>query len=167
MQISINDNHDTGSLTLPLRSLHLENASFSQSSLESLREVTPHLKYLQLRNLRRQDSEENNSLVSLALPPQSIHFSVFRQQAAEGAEEVREKVLMICAQTIEWSFRSSDMTPILKQCLQEPPDVLTTLNLATDSVNQPNNAPALHQYLYPKAGQSSYLIERMDLLVDG
>ncbi|KAK3814586.1 MAG: hypothetical protein JOS17DRAFT_760857 [Linnemannia elongata] len=175
--ISANNNSDTVSLALPLRSLHLENASFAQSSLESLLEVTPRLKHLQLRNLRRQDSEENYNwsrlykcLVSLALPLQSIHFSVFGQQAAEDAEEAREKVLMICPQSTEWSFRSSDLTPILKQCLQELPNVLTTLNLVTDSVTQSNKALALHQYLcesphllHLKAGQSSCLIERMDL----
>lgn len=175
--IRINDNPGTGSLTLPLRSLHLENASFSQSSLESLLEVAPRLKHLQLRNLRPQDSEENYNwgrlykcLVSLALPLQSIHFSVFGQQAAEDAEEAREKVLMICPQTTEWSFRSSDLTPILKQCLQELPNVVTTLNLVTDSVNQPNKALALHQYLcesphllHLMASQSFCLIERMDL----
>ncbi|KAF9539010.1 hypothetical protein EC957_005952 [Mortierella hygrophila] len=140
------------------------------SSLESSLEITPLLKPLQLRNLRRQDSEENYNLVSLALPLQSIHFSVFRQQAAEGAEEVIEKVLVICAQTTEWSFPSSDLTPFLKQCRQELPNVLTTLNQVTDSVNQTYNAPALHQYLYEplhllhsKPGQSSSLIEKMDL----
>ncbi|KAG9068263.1 hypothetical protein KI688_011858 [Linnemannia hyalina] len=36
--MDIDDNHVTGSPTLPLRSLHLENTSFSQSSLESLLE---------------------------------------------------------------------------------------------------------------------------------
>ncbi|KAH7055081.1 hypothetical protein BKA57DRAFT_453008 [Linnemannia elongata] len=175
--ISITDNRGTGSLALPLRFLHLENASFSQSSLENLLEVTPRLKHLQLRNLRRQDSEGDYNwgrlykcLVSLALSLQSIHFSVYGQQAAEDAGETREKVLMICPQTTEWSFRSSDLTPILKQCLQELPNVLTTLNMVTDSVNQHSKALALHQYLcesphllHLKAGQSSCLIERMDL----
>ncbi|KAF9140084.1 hypothetical protein BG015_001796, partial [Linnemannia schmuckeri] len=171
------DNHDTGSPTPPLRSFHLENACFSQSNLESFLKVTPHLKHLQLRNLRRQDSGEDYNwsrlyecLVSLALPLQSIHFSIFGQQAANDAQEAREKVLMICPQATEWSFRSSDLTPILRQCLLELPNVLTTLTLVTDSVNQPSKALALHQYLcesphllHLRAGRSSCLIERMDL----
>ncbi|KAG0371839.1 hypothetical protein BGX24_001099, partial [Mortierella sp. AD032] len=86
------------------------------------------------------------------------------------SEEIREKVLMICPQATEWAFRSSDLTPILKQCLQELPNYVTTLDLVKDSVNLPNKALALHQYLcesrhllHLRAGQSFCLIERMDL----
>ncbi|KAG0270307.1 hypothetical protein BGZ95_001732 [Linnemannia exigua] len=162
---------------LPLRSLHLENACFSQASLESLLEVTPHLKHLQLRNLRPQGYEGDydwtrlyKCLTSLSLQLHSIHFSIFGRPAAEDSEEIREKVLMICPQATEWAFRSSDLTPILKQCLQELPNVVTTLDLIKDSVNLPSKALALHQYLcesrhllHLKAGGSFCLIERMDL----
>ena len=170
-------NNNTGSSIPPLRSLHLENACFSQSSLESLLQATPHMRRLQLRNLRRQDPGECYSwnslykcLVSLALPLKSIHFSVLGQQPADDAQEAQEKVLMICPHATEWSFRTSDLTPILRQILQELPNFVTTLNLVTESVNQPNKALTLHQYLcesphllHLNASQSFCLIERMDL----
>ncbi|KAK3820804.1 MAG: hypothetical protein J3R72DRAFT_32864, partial [Linnemannia gamsii] len=182
--ITTSDNKDSGAdlstsmrPILPLRSISFGNACFSQASLESLLEVTPHLKYLQLCNLRLQGSEGDydwsrlyKCLVSLGLQLHSIHFSIFGRPAAEDSEEVREKVLMICPQATEWAFRSSDLTPILKHCLQELPNYVTTLNLVKDSVNLPKKALALHQYLcesrhllHLKAGQSFCLIERMDL----
>lgn len=171
------NNNNTVSSIPPLQSLYLENACFSQSSLESMLLATPHMKHLQLRNLRRQDSREGYSwhslykcLVSLALSLQSIHFSVFGQQPVDDAQEAHEKVLSICPHATEWSFRTSDLTLILRQSLQKLPNVVTTLNLVTESVKQPNKALALHQYLcesphllHLKASQSYCLIERMDL----
>lgn len=175
--VGSSNNKNTGSSIPPLRSLYLENACFSQSSLESLLQATPHLKHLQLRNLRRQEFGEGYSwnclykcLVSLALSLQSIHFSVFGQQPVDDAQEAYEKVSTICPHATEWSFRTSDLTPILRQSLQELPNVVTTLNLVTESVDQSNKALALHQYLcesphllHLKASQSYCLIERMDL----
>ncbi|KAF9902817.1 hypothetical protein EC991_004514 [Linnemannia zychae] len=179
---TINNNNNTShshSTTsyLQLRSLHLENACFSQASLNSLLEAAPHLKHLQLRNLRQQGSEGDydwnhlyRQLSSLGIKLHSIHFSIFDQPAAKDAEEAREKVLMICPQATEWAFRSSDLTPTLTQCLQELPNFVTTLELITDSVNLANKGLALHQYLcasphllHLKAGRSVCLIERMDL----
>ncbi|KAF8947507.1 hypothetical protein BGZ47_008887 [Haplosporangium gracile] len=115
---SSNDSPETGSPTLPLRSHHLENACFSQSSLEFLLEVTPSLKHLQLRNLRRQGFEEEYNRSRL-----------YKVPTTEATEETLEKVLMIRPQATKWSFRSLDLTPILKQCLNEPSNVVTTHNL--------------------------------------
>ncbi|KAF9123977.1 hypothetical protein BGW39_008553 [Mortierella sp. 14UC] len=182
--ITPNNNSSTGTdlshsrtSILPLQSLHLENACFSQASLESLLEAAPRLKHLQLRNLRQQDSEGDydwsrlyRQLTSLDIQLHSIHFSIFGRPAADDAEEAREKVLMICPHATEWTFRSSDLTPIVKQCLQELPNFITTLDLVKDSVNLASKGLALHQYLcasphllHLKAGQSVCLIERMDL----
>ncbi|KAF9295414.1 hypothetical protein BGZ88_002151 [Linnemannia elongata] len=137
---------------------------------------TPHTKHLQLRNLRRQDSGEGYSwnrlykcLVSLALPLQSIHFSDLGQQPTDDAQEAQQNVLMICPHATECSFWTSNLTPILRQCLQKLPNVVTTQNLVTKSVNQPNKGLALHQFLCEsphllrlKASQSFCLVERMD-----
>ncbi|OAQ27402.1 hypothetical protein K457DRAFT_21285 [Linnemannia elongata AG-77] len=89
---------------------------------------TPHTKHLQLRNLRRQDSGEGYSwnrlykcLVSLALPLQSIHFSDLGQQPTDDAQEAQQNVLMICPHATECSFWTSNLTPILRQCLQSSP----------------------------------------------
>ncbi|KAF9537569.1 hypothetical protein EC957_007965 [Mortierella hygrophila] len=112
---------NTGSYIPPLGL----SASRTPASLiaASLLQATPHMKLLQLHNLRRHDSGEGYS----------------------------------------WNH-------LYKQSLQEHPNVVTTLSLVTESVNQPNMALALHQYLcesphlfHFKASQSLYLIERMNL----
>ncbi|KAG0201992.1 hypothetical protein BGX33_009980 [Mortierella sp. NVP41] len=163
--------------SLLLQSLILENVIFSQSSLEQLLTVTPHLSVLQLRNLRQNASPAPplydwpklaKYLRTKALSLSSIHFSIYGQPMA-SEEEVNEKIFFT-PQSREWVFRTYDLTPTLTHCLRELPNVVTSLELIAPGRPDPNCGLELHQYLcasphllHLKASQSVCLIERMDI----
>ncbi|KAF9929153.1 hypothetical protein FBU30_001830 [Linnemannia zychae] len=163
---------------LPLKSLVFENACFKQNSLEEFLILTPHLLHLQLRNLKYEDTTENNvyswpellrQLKTLSLPLRSIHFSVYGQLMS--IDEEQEKVFLVSPKSTEWAFRSFDLTPTLTSCLRQLSNVVTTLEIVSSEGRSFNDhALALHQYLcasphllHLKASNSVILVERMDI----
>ncbi|KAF8947509.1 hypothetical protein BGZ47_008889 [Haplosporangium gracile] len=160
---------------LPLKSFILENVIFSQLELENLLKSTPHLKVLQLRNLRETTNASAfvyswHGLVAqlrvLQISLRSIHFSIY----GKPMEDEREKVLVIAPRSDEWAFRSFDLTPTVSYYLREIPNFVTTLELIAPGRSDPGHGLELHQFLcssphllHLKATQSVCLIERMDV----
>ncbi|KAG0070145.1 hypothetical protein BGZ89_001325 [Linnemannia elongata] len=126
--VGSSNNNKTGSSVPLLRSLYLENACFSQPRIPA--------------------SGSSAIYADKILEKATfIHFSDLGQQPTDDAQEAQQNVLMIFPHATECSFWTSNLTPILRQCLQKLPNVVTTQNLVTKSVNQPNKGLALHQFL--------------------
>ncbi|KAG0294478.1 hypothetical protein BGZ96_001073 [Linnemannia gamsii] len=162
---------------LPLRTFIAENATITQPCLNYLLSVSPHLKNIQLRNLRHDRSiltpqVQQWSCLMAQLPAHSIslssvHFSVRGQSMAE--EEIYEKLMMVAPRSQEWVLRSIDFTPALTHCLRQLPNVVTHLEL-TAPFTSFRLGDGLHQYLcssphllHLKALHAVTLIERMDI----
>lgn len=167
----------TSSPRLPLRTFIVENAAITQPCLDYLMSASPHLKNLQLRNIRHDGSISTPqiqqwSCLMAKLPAHSIslssvHFSVRGQPMAE--EELYEKIIMVAPRSQEWVLRPFDLTPALNHCLRQLPNVVTHLELIAPFTSF-SFGDELHQYLcasphllHLKAPHAVALIERMDI----
>ncbi|KAG0372666.1 hypothetical protein BGX24_012747 [Mortierella sp. AD032] len=145
---------------LALRTLVLRNAHFPQSSLERLLVVTPRLQELKLINLARGNGcypEEGQvtskydwhnlfrHIQALPLRLRSVHFSV-RDDPMTHAD-LRRMLFDICPRSTEWTLWTSDLKPMMIQCLNELPNHVTTLDLYWHDRSGCLSGDGLHQYL--------------------
>ncbi|KAF9102524.1 hypothetical protein BGX29_004505 [Mortierella sp. GBA35] len=167
---------------LRLRSFTLENTRVSQASLEELVSAAPLLDHLHLIGLR-QDTvsfrehiqyDRAQMITHLATTLQrtlsSFHFSAFDEEPLTD-KEVQETVgSKICPSAHEWTFWSPSLTPVMIRCLDNLPNVITSLEL--NHVRRTYNGIdcALHRYLcasphllHLKVPKSAYLFDQLDL----
>lgn len=173
--VGSSNNNKTGSSVPLLRSLYLQNACFSQpripASGSSAYEAPAAPQSTPTRFWRRLQLESSLQVPSLARPPTAVYpffaLGTATNRRCSGGSTKRLNDLSPCNRVL---LLTSNLTPTLRQCLQKLPNVVTTQNLVTKSVNQPNKGLALHQFLcesphllHLKASQSFCLVERMDL----
>ncbi|KAG0297213.1 hypothetical protein BGZ96_007271 [Linnemannia gamsii] len=125
---------------LPLRSLVLRNATFTQSSLEALLQVTPRIQELKLIGLQALSAQGANMatnkysradlvqhIQSLPIMLHSFHFSVFNQGVdGSGADELLTPLSPLETGRSLWG---DGLTPLMMRKLDEDANVVTTLEL--------------------------------------
>ncbi|KAG0294126.1 hypothetical protein BGZ96_001748 [Linnemannia gamsii] len=145
-------------IPLPLKSFILSGIQFSQTSLETLLLVTPHLTELKLINLY--DVHPGYNMSRLRHTLSSFHFSAFHFSVRDkflALDDIRNRMITICPEVTEWSMRPYDIHPAILQELEALPNVITTLELprpfshhqesCVSNASVLNNLAILHRFL--------------------